>query len=429
MTPDAVADFLKERAGKTKDEDRDYLVDEVAEQALRGRTDPLIDLSLARYGHHLEVVSELFQSAGANSPIRLACLANRSLGNAIVRSFPEGLLGSEPRPLTEWLVTASDDELNALFENPTLCNSFIRDLLERRRGWESIADDKLCRIVLLLYRNPRMRTPRDDDDMDGWDEYSDNAVFDAAWKLAETAPFNDGWARSLGSLYEHLQTKGYSINEPLKLAERWHIDLTDEGAIERQANAHEIGHLGDMERVRKGLARLALSKRGKLLADLLGSDDRALRAAAYAAGNLNADQRRAGFEKDGEIAFTEAISNLSLWRNQGTRQALSDIAWDVVNNDENPDLLPANRYNWMEKDVRTKHPTWFADEEVGQSDDDEVDVQSHATKADTSALAEQIDRPALGLEAAGKAIRALMSRMGWVWWFSLGALIASLRHV
>jgi hypothetical protein len=83
----------------------------------------------------------------------------------------------------------------------------------------------------------------------------------------------------------------------------------------------------------------------------------------------------------------------------------------------------------MEKDVRTKHPTWFADEEVGQSDDDEVDVQSRATKADTSALAEQIDRQALGLEAAGKAIRALMSRMGWVWWFSLGALIASLRHV
>ena len=429
MTPDAVADFLKERSGKTKDEARDYLVDEVAEQALRGRTDPLIDLSLARYGHHMEVVSELFQSAGANSPMRLACLVNRSLGNNTFPSFPLGLTGSEPGLFAEWLVTASDDELSALFENPTLEDSFIRDLLERRRGWESIADDKLCRIVLLLYRNPRMRTPRDDDYMDGWDEYSYNAVFDAAWKLAETAPVNDGWALSLGSLYEHLQTKGSSINEPLKLAERWHIDLTDKGANERQANAHEIGHLGDMERVRKGLARLALSKRGKLLADLLGSDDRGLRAAAYAVGNLNAEQLRAGFEKDGEIAFTEAISNLSLWRNQGTRQALSDIAWDIVNNDENSDLLPANRYNWMEKDVRTKHPTWFADEEAGQSDDDEVDAQSHATKADISTIADQIDRQAQGLEAAGQAIRALMSRIGWVWWFSLGALVASLRHV
>ena len=46
MTPDAVADFLKERSGKTKDEARDYLVDEVAEQALRGRADPLIDRAI-----------------------------------------------------------------------------------------------------------------------------------------------------------------------------------------------------------------------------------------------------------------------------------------------------------------------------------------------------------------------------------------------
>jgi hypothetical protein len=274
-----------------------------------------------------------------------------------------------------------------------------------------------------------MRTLRDDDYMDGWDEYSYNAVFDAAWTLAETVPVNDGWAHSLGWLYQSLQTEGSSINEPLKLAERWRFDPADKGANERQARDHNSGLSGDMMRVRQGLARLALSKSGELLADLIGSDDLALRAAAYAAGNLNANQLRAGFEKDGEIVFDEAIRNLSLWRNQGTRQALHDIAWDVVNNDERSDLLPANRYNWMEKDVRTKHPTWFADEEVGQSDDDEVDVQSHATKADISALADQIDRQAQGLEAAGKAIRALMSRMGWVWWFSLGALVASLRHV
>ena len=434
MPPAAVAEFLKGRAGQTKDEARDGTLDKDTEKALRGRADPLIDLSLARYGRHMEVVSELFQSAGADSAMRLACLANRSVGQEGIPAFPVGLLSREPGPMVEWLLTATDNELCALFENPTLGDYFLRDLLERKRGWEGIPDDKLCHMVSLLHSNPRMRTARDDDYMDGWDEYSYGSVFNAAWELAETAPANEGWAFALGWLYEQLQTDAFSINEPLKLTERWRVDPADKKANERQASAHEIGYLGEMERVRKGLARLALSRSGNLLAELLDSDDLALRAAAYAAGNLTADQLRAGYEKDGEIVLTEAIRNLSLWRSQGTRQALHDIAWGVVRNDKHSDLLAANTYNGMERDMRKEHPAWFADEEGGQSGDDNEDVdedvydQSPATKADISSLAGHLDRQAHGTEAVAQALRNLMSRTGWIWWFSLGALVASLRH-
>ena len=113
-----------------------------------------------------------------------------------------------------------------------------------------------------------------------------------------------------------------------------------------------------MERVRKGLARLALSKSRELLAELLDNDDIAFRAATYAVGNINADQLRAGYEKDGEIVFDEAIRNISLWRNQSTRQALRSIAWSK----NNSDLRRANQYNRIEKDMRGKHPNWFAEE-------------------------------------------------------------------
>ena len=452
MPPEAVAEFLKGRANQTKHEAHDDPVDKDAEKALRGRANPLIDLSLARYGRHIEVVSELFQSAdanvapsillfhaestrskssriisGSNSPLRLACLANRSVGLMIFASFPVGLLGREPGPMAEWLLTATNNELLSLFENPTLDNSFLRDLLKRSRGWEAIPDDKLCDMVYILHRNPRMRTPRDEDYMDSWLEYSYDSVFDAAWKLAETAPVNEDWAFSLGCLYDQLQTDAFSIKDPLKLAERWHIDPADKKASARQAEDHEIGHLGNMEQVRKGLARLALSKSGKLLAYLLASDDLALRAAAYAAGNLNAEQLRAGSKKDGELFLTEALRNTSLWRSQGARQALHDISWDVVNNHRHSDLMAANEYNSMEKDMRMKHPTWFADEEGGQSGDDDDD-QSPATKADISSLAGHLDLQAQGTEAVVQALRSLMSRTGWIWWFSLGALVASLRH-
>ncbi len=430
LPPEAVAQFLKSRAGQVKDEARDDPVDEGAEKALRGRAVPLIDLALARYGRHMEVVSDLFQSVGANSPIRLACLANRSVGQLDSLSFPVGLLGCEPGPMAEWLLTATDEELAALFENPTLSDDFLRDLLERGRGWDAISDDNLCRMVSILHRNARMRTPRDEEYMDGYAEYKHNEVFTAAWKLAETAPVTEGWSYSLGWLYEQLQTDAYGINEPLKLAERWHIDPADKDASEQQAKAHEIGYLGDMERVRKGLARLALSESGELQAELLASDDLAFRAAAYATGNLNADQLRAGYEKDGELVLTEAIRNLSLWRSQVTREALHDIAWGVVNNDEHSDMTAANVFNRMKKDMRKEHPAWFADEEDGPAGDGEAeaDDQSPATKADIASLSGQIVRQAQGVEAVVQALRGLMSRTGWIWWFSLGALVASLRH-
>ncbi len=428
MPPEAVAEFLKRRAGQTKDEARDDPLDEAVEKSLRGRSDPLIELSLARFGRHLDVVSELFQSNGANSPIRLACLANRSLGQEIFSSFPVGLLGREPGPMAEWLLTASDDELCALFENPTLSDSFLRDLLERGRGWEAIPDDRLCRMVSILHRNQRMRTPQDDDHMDGYAEYSYGAVFNAAWKLAETAPTTEAWAFSLGWLYEQLQTVAFSIKEPLKLAERWHIDPDDAEANERQARYHGTGDLGHMERVRKGLARLALSVSSTLLAELLASDDLAFRAAAYASGNLNAEQLQAGYEKDGEIVLTEAVRNRWVWRSQSTRRALHDIAWGVVHSDKNSDLLAANLYNFAEKEMREQHPTWFADGEGVRSGDSEVEDQSPATRADIASLVGHMDRQAKGFETVSQALRSLLSRTGWIWWFSLGALVVSLRH-
>ncbi len=429
MSPEAVVEFMKQRAGQSKDEARNDPLDEDAEMALLGRKAPLIDLALARYGRRMKVVSALFSAAPPGSPLRLACLSNKSLGHELFLSFPDGLLGSEPGMKAEWLASASDNELVALFENPTLSDSFLRGLLERSSGWESIDDDLLCRFVAMLHSNPRMRTPRDDDYMDGYAEYSYGSVFNAAWKLAETAPVTEGWAYSLGWLFEQLETDAFSITEPLAIAARWHIAPDNTEAKERQEKDHAIGYLSDMERVRKGLARLALRKDRKLLARLLASDDVAFRAAAYSAGPISAEQLRAGYDKDGELVLTEAIRNMHLWRTQATRQALHDVAWTVVKNDKYADLMAANQYNWMEKDVRKKHPAWFANEEKDEEpNNDSFDAQTPATKADLAAISGHMDRQSKGMNDIGQSLRGLMSRTGWVWWFSLGALVASLLH-
>ena len=235
MSPEAVAEFLKVRAGQFKEVV--HPVDEELEKALLSRAEPLITLAVARYGRYMDVVSEIFKTAGANTPIRVACLANRSLIHDVFQypSFPVGLFGREPRPMAEWLLTASGDELCALMENTTLSDSFLWGLLKRDRGWEAIPDRNLCFMVSILHRNPRMRTPREDDWMDGEAESSYRSVFEAAWSLAATAPVTNGWAFALGALYEQLQTDVFSIKEPLKLAERWHIALDDVAANEQQA--------------------------------------------------------------------------------------------------------------------------------------------------------------------------------------------------
>ena len=91
MPPVVVADFLKRRACQTKDEAREDVVDADAEKTVWDRTDPLITLSLARYGRHIEIVSEIFQSAGAASPVHLACLSNTCVAQELFGRFPEEL--------------------------------------------------------------------------------------------------------------------------------------------------------------------------------------------------------------------------------------------------------------------------------------------------------------------------------------------------
>jgi hypothetical protein len=430
MPPEAVAEFLRVRAGQSEGETRADPVDKDAEKALQGRDDPLIELALARYGRHIKVVSGIFQESTPGSPVRLACLSNRSMKQEIFQpSFPEGLLGGEPGPIAEWLASASDDELLALFENPALSDSFLRDLLERREGLESIDDDRLCQFVSILHGNPRMQTQREDDWMDGYADYSYGSVLNAAWKLAETVPATEAWATSLAWLYEQLQPNAFSIQDPLSLAARWQIDPADAEATERQAKNREIGNLGNKERVRKGLARLALNNSRELLPDLLASKDLAFRVAAYSSGDLTAEQLQSGYMEDGELVFYEAIRNMALWRSQNTREALRSVAWSVVNADKRGDLLAANLFQSMRKDVRKKHPAWFADEaEVEEPSYDDVDGEAPATKADLAAISSLVEKQSRGLVAISPSLRGLMIRTGWVWWFSLGALVASLRN-
>ena len=56
-------------------------------------------------------------------------------------------------------------------------------------------------------------------------------------------------------------------------------------------------------------------------------------------------------------------------------------------------------------------------------------LSSAATKAEVPLLFRRMDHQARGAETSVQALRALMGRNSWIWWFALAALIAGLKYL
>lgn len=425
--PEVVAAFLKKQATERKVLRLIDDYDEEFEKALLNRNDPLINLSLARYAFFLITVVGMFRSAEPDSPTRLACLANKNVQGQLFARFPVALFGGDAQML-EWLANPPPMEAYALFQNPTIDEGFLRDLLDRdeKKPWATVSDDRLGLFVSILASNPRMWEPYDDSHLDGYAEYCHDAVFGAAWQLAEKVTPSERWATVLSHLYHRL-LPSYGLKEPLAVARRWLIDPKDEAALRQEAEGVTQGHLSAFQGVRKGLTRLALHNEPGRMVEFLNSSDPALRCAVYAYGALTPEQAEAAYTKDGELAYMEMFRNENLWRTAERRSALSRNAWAVANADKHSDLMAVNIYKGAQVEMAKAHPDWFVDDEDHQQPDSD---ESPATKADLHALGERIDASSTvtAFTAIKKLLDSTHSRTSWIWWFSLIAAGVALKH-
>jgi hypothetical protein len=425
--PEVVAAYLKMQSTERKvlRPPDDY--DDELEKALLDRNDPLINLSLARYAFFQITVTGMFVSAEPDSPIRLACLANKNVQGQLFSRFPVALFGGDTQML-EWLANPPSMEAYPFFQNPTIDGSFLRDLLNRdeKKSWASVSDDRLGLFVSILASNPRMWEPYDDSHLDGYAEYSHNAVFDAAWELARKVEPTERWARVLSNLYHRL-LPSYGLKEPLAVAGRWLTDPKDEAAMNREAESVAQGHLSAFQGVRKGLTRLALYNEPGRLMEFLNSPDPAVRCAVYAHGALTAAQAEAAYIKDSDLAYMEMFRNESLWRTAEGRAALSRNAWAVVNADKHSDLLAVNIFNGVKTEMAKAHPDWFVED--GDNEQPDPD-EGPAAKADLYALGERIDGSSIAtaFTALKKHLDSINSRTGWIWWFSLVAAVLAIKR-
>lgn len=386
-------------------------LNEKTEESLMQRREPLIDLALAQYSRNLDVVIKLYRSAEQSSPICLACLANPYVGKQFTffRSFPIALLDSDAS-MAKWLNSASDNEIVALFENPSLSDNFLSAVLKREGDWEHIESERLAGIAYVLSGNPRMHTPRDDGFMDLHAEVSYDEVFDAAWRLAQTAPVTPRWALALGHLYERLHPRSF-IESPLDMASRWIVNPSDAEELRDEYNSNSLGYLGNFQRVRKGIARLALERKTMDLQNLDKHSDIAFRSAFWSAGFPSISDIWDACRIDGVLAFNQFTSNLRIWRHSNLRKALHEAAWSISRADKRASLDAPNAYNAIEERHRKDHPAWFAEENADATRKSSDETQKLATKADVDELVELLERHAGGVQAEIKTLTSKISTL------------------
>jgi hypothetical protein len=185
-TPERVFRWLQDRA--VADVASVPATDAALEAALLARTEPLINLGLAEYGIEDETIATVFKSEDpANRrALRLAVLSNQALKRLQayhMGDLVDALVGRR-NSVDEWLKQLSDEELQALFSNPTLSDDFLMNFLEQKKGWAELTDPQHRLAIEALTKNQKMVSRYQSVTMDGYAEYKHGAVFTAAWSLA-----------------------------------------------------------------------------------------------------------------------------------------------------------------------------------------------------------------------------------------------------
>jgi hypothetical protein len=160
---------------------------EQQEETLFTRNDAYVDYALARYGLSERVARELYKNGDAAS--RCTILAHRLGGGFGWFGNTFALAETSPSTL---------EELCALATNPTMIDGLYTNLLERKPPFDELDDAGFESVLMAFSENPRLSTPYDDKQFDGYADYTYHKVFTAAWNLACTVPATPRWASVLG---------------------------------------------------------------------------------------------------------------------------------------------------------------------------------------------------------------------------------------
>ncbi|MBF0249681.1 MAG: hypothetical protein HQL35_03515 [Alphaproteobacteria bacterium] len=307
----------------------------LVEYLLWRRNDPVVDHGLARFGTDIKMIQRVYDRGDTST--RLAALTNPNAGIRIQQALD--ILKEGPFFTVETLLC-----------NRYLPSEFLTNFFKRAGDFEGLDDDRFRLLIYALHNNERLKTPYESLYIDGFNEYTYNEPFYAAWELAKTVPATQEWAKAIWVLLLNCQ-QPYSYDNIDEVLERWQIDEQ----VEEPTQWHQRSFSFNVRVCIAGLIR-----DDELLRK---SDDAALRMAFYQKFNPSAYKDWPSFlELDGEEFVDAALQNENLWHSMENRSALSRVCRDApARSLFAADDIP-NMYLAFEQRHREQHPQWFADE-------------------------------------------------------------------
>lgn len=332
------------------------------ELSLSNRGHPLVSLALAQFGTNTTVLSQMWAQAGKSAEkhtghiraLRLAILSNQNIEKTLTLGGPVliSIIGTDN--FLSFLNQASDEELQALGQNPRL--AFLENLYKKSGTFESLTDDRWRYIIIATIGNTRLLEEYDsDDDTDGFSEYLHNAVFSAVYTLPSIVPVTKEWAKTLAWLLERtlpdLPSKTTLADIESTMA-RWRVPLFEKPEDSRF-------YLDPSAKLRIFYGRLYFEYSiEKPVEELMASDDQAIRCAAYAWGSLTLEQVKLGAEKDKDQFLSWVCSNKNLCRTQVLRDAVRDAAREFGDGEGHEGA----RFAYICAEQHKEHPSWFNDD-------------------------------------------------------------------
>lgn len=304
--------------------------DEQLETTLIERGEPLIDLGLACYAAHKDLVSGIYQQATAatDNPteahqrkgLRIGCLSNQSVRAAqfsIYFSFPESLIGAEE---TQRILAECDrDEVEALICNPSIDDELLEALYQRGEPaarlrpklpdvvvpsitFSKLPEDRWLNLIAISRKNERLTTNKDTIHGPDMGHFH---IHEAIFRMLEIAPLTP---RSLGTLYHFFWDIGFQIrggHEKIDdVLARWNaFDARSSDGSPFKGDYTALPHKDEFR------CMIAAIYGGKRIRENFNSSDVAVRSAYYGKAALSVDQIREGHKRDANVFTVAALFN------------------------------------------------------------------------------------------------------------------------
>ncbi len=335
--PEVVYEILKQRSEHLISENSSlvYYSDDSIDTVLLSRSEPLINIGLARFSPKMDIVANLYNGVfegsaddpGYQRALKLACLSNQLAAEALSLSLIDSSKWLGPAELSRLAEEGDQEEISILFMNAG-AGAILKALFNRSHPFDKISDDRYCNLVYTSIKNPRLNVDTSDvhgPDLTAWD------IQKGILAMLQVAPVTEVWLHTLQYLLFTLDPRRVALPtiDVTEILDRWRVlSIKEKFGDETQEQEGMSTSLSSVEEFLCLTAALYGKRYEAKKTVVLGSPDDsdvAIRCAFYGNTALTPAQMKSGFDLDGDVFVFAALVNDDLFYRKACREALENM--------------------------------------------------------------------------------------------------------